>query len=80
MDAAEDILALSLELDTGRHDAPVAAALLYAARLMTRMHAFVRFLLAESGWGRSKSDGLPPESFLKRAGSGKAKDDVTLFG
>ena len=51
VDAAEEILALSLELDTGRHDAPVAAGVLYAARLMTRMHAFVRYLLTESGWG-----------------------------
>ena len=52
VDAAEDILAMSLELDTGRHDAPVSAALLYSARLMTRMHAFIRFLLVESGWGK----------------------------
>ena len=42
---------MSLELDTGRHDAPVSGALLYTARLMTRMHAFIRFLLVESGWG-----------------------------
>jgi hypothetical protein len=48
---AEEILALSLELDTGRHDAPCAAGLLYAVRLMTRMHSFIRFLLTESGWG-----------------------------
>ena len=76
VDAAEDILAMSLELDTGRHDAPVSAALLYSARLMTRMHAFIRFLLVESGWGR-EADGLPPDS---PAGSGKEKNDVSLFG
>ena len=51
VDAAEEILALSLELDTGRHDAPCSAGLLYAVRLMTRMHSFIRFLLTESGWG-----------------------------
>ena len=38
VDAAEEILAMTLELDTGRHDSPCAAGLLYAVRLMTRMH------------------------------------------
>ena len=30
---------------------PSRRGVLYAARLMTRMHAFVRYLLTESGWG-----------------------------
>ena len=61
VDAAEEILALSLELDTGRHDAPVSAGLLYAARLMTRMHAFIRFLLVESGYGNEVDDLIDAE-------------------
>ena len=61
VDAAEEILALSLELDTGRHDAPVSAGLLSAARLMTRMHAFIRFLLVESGYGNEVDDLIDAE-------------------
>ena len=68
VDAVEEILALSLELDTGRHDAPVSAGLLYAARLMTRMHAFVRFLLVESGWGREVDAGEGEKTSEKNAG------------
>ena len=62
VDAAEEILALSLELDTGRHDAPCSAGLLYAVRLMTRMHSFIRFLLTESGWG-DEVDAEPVDAY-----------------
>jgi hypothetical protein len=73
VDAAEDILAMSLELDTGRHDAPVSAALLYSARLMTRMHAFIRFLLVESGWGKEADF---PEEFQKRENVFETDEDA----
>merc|ERR1739841_230867 len=68
VDAAEEILAMTLELDTGRHDSPCAAGLLYAVRLMTRMHCFVRYALVESGLG-AEVDGVEASSD-DRGGSG----------
>ena len=75
IDAAEEILAMTLELDTGRHDSPCAAGLLYAVRLMTRMHCFVRYALVESGLG-GEVDGVEAsgpggfsESFSESRGS-----------
>ena len=44
-DSAEELLALSLELDTGRHDAPSAQGVLFACRMLTRLLAFVDSIL-----------------------------------
>ena len=71
VDAAEEILAMTLELDTGRHDSPCAAGLLYAVRLMTRMHCFVRYALVESGLG-AEVDGVEALSD-DRGGSGLSR-------
>ena len=43
-DSAEELLALSLELDTGRHDAPSAQGVLFACRMLTRLMAFIEVI------------------------------------
>jgi len=45
VDSAEELLALSLELDTGRHDAPSAQGVLFATRMLTRLLAFVSHVI-----------------------------------
>jgi len=45
VDSAEELLALSLELDTGRHDAPSAQGVLFATRMLSRMLAFVSHII-----------------------------------
>ena len=81
IDAAEEILAMTLELDTGRHDSPCAAGLLYAVRLMTRMHCFVRYALVESGLG-AEVDGVEAPSTNPGSGAfsesrGETIDETT---
>ena len=44
-DSAEELLTLSLELDTGRHDAPSAQGVMFACRMLTRLLAFVNQIL-----------------------------------
>ena len=44
-DSAEELLALSLELDTGRHDAPSAQGVMFAVRMLSRLLAFVEFII-----------------------------------
>jgi len=44
-DSAEELLALSLELDTGRHDAPSAQGVLFATRMLTRILGFVDHII-----------------------------------
>ena len=79
VDAAEEILAMTLELDTGRHDSPCAAGLLYAVRLMTRMHCFVRYALVESGLG-AEVDGVDDELTVNSAQSGERLNEKTNVG
>lgn len=47
IDAAEELLALSLELDTGRHDAPAVPGVLFSTRALTRMLAFITTLMEQ---------------------------------
>ena len=47
IDAAEELLALSLELDTGRHDAPAVPGVLFATRALTRMLAIITTLMEQ---------------------------------
>jgi Ca2+-binding EF-hand superfamily protein len=69
IDAAEELLALSLELDTGRHDAPAVPGVLFAARALTRMLAFITTLLEQEDIEdpKLKTRGVDPPQKAKKS-------------
>ena len=69
IDAAEELLALSLELDTGRHDAPAVPGVLFATRALTRMLAFITTLMEQEHIEdpKMKTRGVQPPPKSKRS-------------
>ena len=69
LDAAEELLALSLELDTGRHDAPAVPGVLFATRALTRMLAFITTLMEQEHIEdpKMKTRGVQPPPKSKRS-------------